>query len=141
MSWDIFVQDIPSDARTIDDIPDDFVPATIGRRAEIIEKIKEIVPFADFSDPACGAIEGTNFSIEVNLGAGETIDGFAFQVSGDDAAAGLISDILKHLKFGAFDSGTGDIFDHQKAAAGLKKWRAYRDWVVDRKAPATEQDK
>ncbi|HSP61945.1 MAG TPA: hypothetical protein VLQ90_03085 [Pyrinomonadaceae bacterium] len=141
MSWDIFVQDIPSDARTIDDIPDDFVPATIGRRAEIIEKIKEIVPFADFSDPAWGTIEGADYSIEVNLGADERIDSFAFHVRGDDVAAGLISDILQHLNLRAFDSGTGDIFDHQKAAAGLKTWRAYRDWVVDRKASATEQDK
>ena len=141
MSWDIFVQDIPSDARTIDDLPDDFVPATIGRRAEIIAKIKEVVPFADFSDPAWGTIEGTDYSIEVNLGADESIDSFAFHVRGDDVAAGLVSDILKHLNFRAFDSGTGDIFDHQKAAAGLKKWRAYRDLVVDHKAPANEQDK
>ena len=141
MSWDIFVQDIPSDARTIDDIPDDFVPATIGRRAEIIEKIKEVAPFADFSDPAWGTIEGTYYSIEVNLGAEESIDSFAFHVRGDDVAAGLVSDILKHLNFRAFDSGTGDIFDHQKAAAGLKEWRADRDLVVDRKAPANEQDK
>ena len=141
MSWDIFVQDIPSDARMIDDIPDDFVPATIGRRSEIIEKIKEIVPFADFSDPAWGTIEGTDYSIEVNLGADESIDSFAFHVRGDDVAAGLVSDILKHLNLRAFDGGTGDIFDHERAAAGLKKWRAYRDWVVDRKAQANKQDK
>jgi len=141
MSWDIFVQDIPSEARTIDDIPDDFVPATIGRRAEIIEKIKEVVSFADFSDPAWGIIEGTDYSIEVNLGVDESIDSFAFHVRGADVAAGVVSDILKHLSLRAFDGGTGDIFDHERAAGGLKKWRAYRDWVVDRKSPANEQDK
>ena len=141
MSWDIFVQDIPLEAQTVDDIPDDFVPATIGRRSEIIGKIKEVAPFADFSDPAWGTIEGADFSIEVNLGADESIDSFAFHVRGDDVAAALVSDLLKHMNLRAFDSGTGDIFDHERAAAGLKKWRAYRDGVIDRKAPATDQDK
>jgi len=141
MSWDIFVQDIPSDARTVDDIPDDFVPATIGRRSELIEKIKEVVPFADFSDPAWGTIEGADYSIEVNLGANESIDSFAFHVRGDDVAAGLISDLLTQMNLRAFDGGTGDIFDHERAAAGLKKWRTYRDLVVDCKSAANEEDK
>jgi hypothetical protein len=51
MSWGIFVQDIPPDARTVDDIPDSFVPAPIGQRSFIIEEIQKVAPFADFSDP------------------------------------------------------------------------------------------
>jgi hypothetical protein len=30
MSFDVFVQDIPADAKVIDDIADDFEPKTIG---------------------------------------------------------------------------------------------------------------
>ena len=51
MSWDIYIQDLPAGARTVDDIPDDFVPAPIGRRSFIIGRIKEVAPAADFTDP------------------------------------------------------------------------------------------
>ena len=132
MSWDIFVQDIPLNFKTVTDIPDSFEPAMIGQRSEIIEEIQKVAPFADFSDPAWGTIEGEDFSIEVNLGTNESVKGFAFHVRGSDAAAGLISDILKHLNLRAFDSGTGDIFDHERASSGLDQWRAYKERVLNR---------
>jgi hypothetical protein len=132
MSWDIFVQDIPVDAETVDDIPDSFVPAPIGQRSHIIEQIRKVVPFADFSDPAWGVIEGEDFSIEVNLGTNENVKGFAFHVRGGDLAPEVVSDLLKHLNLRAFDAATGDIFDHERTSAGLKEWRAYKERVVDR---------
>jgi len=67
MSWDIFVQDFPSDAKSIEDIPDDFKPGSIGKTSDIIERIKEVVPTADFSNPAWGTIDGDGWSIEVNI--------------------------------------------------------------------------
>ena len=132
MSWDIFVQDIPPDARTVDDIPASFVPQSIGQRAHIINEIQKVVPFADFSDPAWGIIEAEKLSIEVNLGANETVKDFAFHVRGGDVAAACVSDLLKHLNLRAFDGGTGDIFDHERASAGLEQWRAYRERVCNR---------
>src|SRR2546428_2636470 len=107
MSWDIFVQDIPLDAQTVRDIPDSFVPAPVGRRSQIIEEIRKVAPFADFSDPAWGVIEGEDFSIEVNLGTNELVKDFAFHVRGGDMAAAAVSDLLKHLNLRAFDGGTG----------------------------------
>jgi len=132
MSWDIFVQDIPESAATVEDIPRSFVPAPIGQRSHIIEEILKTVPFADFTDPAWGIIEGDDFSIEVSLGPDETVKDFALHVRGDDIAAAVVSDILKHLKLRAFDSGTGDIFDHERASVGLTKWRSYMERVLSR---------
>ena len=132
MSWDIFVADIPVEAQTLDDIPGDFVPGTIGSRSELIAKMKEVVSFADFSNPAWGTIEGEGFSIDVNLGSDEAVESFAFHVSGDDLAAGVVAEILLHLNLRALDSGTGDIFDHADAAAGLQRWRAYANKVLNR---------
>ncbi len=43
MSWDIFVQDLPQDVHKIDEIPDDFKPKPIGRRADIIAAILDVV--------------------------------------------------------------------------------------------------
>ena len=132
MSWDVFVQDVPAGARTLADIPDDFIPKVVGRRSNIIEKIKQVVPSADFSNPALGLIEGEDFSVEVNLGSSETVTSFAFHARGSDKAAGVISDILTHLNVRALDSGTGEFFDHGRAAAGLRRWREYKTGVIER---------
>jgi len=40
MSWDVFVQDLPADAESVEDIPNEFRPQTIGDRQHIIDAIK-----------------------------------------------------------------------------------------------------
>lgn len=134
MSWDIFVQDLPASAKRIADIPHDFRPTSIGKRSDIIQKIKAVVPFADFTDPSWGRIKGEGFSIEVNLGDDEELLGFAFHVRGSSGMPiGLIADILDHLDLRALDGGNVEtgFFDREKAAASLQHWRAYRDHVVN----------
>lgn len=130
MSWDIFVQDFPADTRSYDDIPESFQPQPIGNRSEIIQKIQAILPTTNFTDPAWGIIDGKDFSIEINLGQGETLDGFAFHVRGGDGAVGVIALLLKHLGLKAIDSSTGDFFDAETALGSLQSWRAFRDQVI-----------
>jgi hypothetical protein len=131
MSWDIFVQDFPRDARTLEDIPEGYSPSSIGERSTVISRIKEVVPIADFSNPAWGLIDGDGWSIEVNLGDGEDCEGFAFHVRGGDEAVGIVAAILQHLDLRAFDAQTGDFFvAGPEAVESFRKWRAYRDRVV-----------
>jgi hypothetical protein len=132
MSWDIFVQDLPPDAKSVADIPADFKPASIGKRSMIIERIKEVVPTANFSDPSWGLIDGDGWSIEINIGANEDCDGFAFHIRGADAAVGVVAAILQHLKLRALDSQTGDFFvAGAEAIDSFGKWRAYRDHATN----------
>jgi hypothetical protein len=86
------------------DISAEFKPASIGKRSIVIEKIKEVVPTADFSDPSWGRIDGDGWSIEVNIGTNEDCEGFAFHIRGRDAAVGAVAAILQHLKLRALDS-------------------------------------
>ena len=132
MSWDIFVQDLPKNASTIEEIPDDFAPGTIGKRSQIIEKIREVVPAADFSEPSWGRIRGDNWSIEVNMGKDEECSGFCFHVRGSDAAAGVVAAILQELKLRALDpTQEGGFFNvGPDAVEAFRKWRAYRDQVA-----------
>ena len=131
MSWDIFVQDLPRDAATVADIPQGFEPASIGRRADIIAKIKEIVPSADFADPSWGMIEGESWSVEVNIGRNETCTGFAFHVRGSDEAVAVVAAILDHLNLRAIDGQTGEFFVAGPAALeSFRRWRAFRDRVI-----------
>jgi hypothetical protein len=129
MSWDIFVQDLPEKARTVEEIPDDFAPSPICKRSQIIDKIREIVPAADFSDPSWGHIRGDNWSIEVNMGKDEECRGFCFHLRGGDAAAGVVAAILKELKLRALDPAheSGFFTVGPDAVEAFRKWRAYRD--------------
>lgn len=133
MSWDIFVMNFPAEAGTPEDIPEDFIEKPIGKRDEIIARIKEIMPMADFSDKAWGKIEGPELGIEINLGNEEEVSSFAFHIHGSDVSASCIADILRHLKLRGVDSATGDFFDFDQPAEGMKKWRAYRDQILSPK--------
>jgi hypothetical protein len=90
MSWDVLVQDLPQEAKSTADIAPDFRPASIGKRSAIIEKIREVVPTADFSDPSWGRIDGDDWSIEVNIGTNEDCGGFALHVRGGTPPLGLL---------------------------------------------------
>ena len=41
MSFDIFVQDIPAPAKSVDEIPEDFVPKPIGARSAVVASISK----------------------------------------------------------------------------------------------------
>lgn len=134
MSWDIFVQDIPASVRAVSEMPDDFEPQLLGKRAEIIARIREVVPTSDFTDPTWGQINGPDFSIEVSLGDMEDVHSFAFHVRGGELAAVVVADVLRHLGFRAFDPNSDSgIFELDDAAAGLRKWRTYRDHIMGKR--------
>ncbi|MAL17946.1 MAG: hypothetical protein CL667_09560 [Balneola sp.] len=128
MSWDIFVQDIPESAKSIKEIPESFQPQPVGSKSEITSRILEIVPEANFSDPAWGIIEGETFSVEINLGDDEVVSSFAFHARGDENALIVISAILQHLKLRAFDSN--GIFTPEKSSEDFKNWKEYREFVI-----------
>jgi len=131
MSWDIFVQDIPREFTSVSVIPDDFDPKPIGSRTEIIEKICEVVPNVDFTNPTWGLIHGDGYSIEVNIGDEDPLMSFAFHIRGGDQAAFVIADILDRLNLRAFDpQSDSGIFSLANGVESLRKWRAYRDRVV-----------
>ncbi|MBE7478976.1 MAG: hypothetical protein HS104_03150 [Polyangiaceae bacterium] len=133
MSWDIVVQDIPADARAVDDIPDDFEPRALGTRSDLLSRIMEVVPNVDFSNPAWGVVESPELSVEFNMGEDEEVMSFALHVRGGEAAAGLVADLLNRCGWRAFDpsSDTG-LFEASGAVESLRKWQAYRDRLSDR---------
>lgn len=137
VSWDLYVMNFPADAESMADIPADHDYDIGMSRSVLIERIKEIVPEADFADPGWGRIEMPDASIEVNIGDDDPVPSFAFMVSGGSMAAGVVADILDHLGLRAADgdSDTG-FFDRETAAASFAGWRAYRDQVIGRETEA-----
>ena len=130
MSWDVFVQDLPSSAARVADIPDDFRPQPLGNRASIIDSIRAEFPEADFRDPAWGNFEAESFSIEFNLGEDELVQSFAMHVRGSIAAVDAVAAILDRLGFRAIDSSSGEFFSLERAKESLAQWSKYRDEVI-----------
>jgi hypothetical protein len=134
MSWDIFVQDLPSEAERVADIPTSFQPSLICKRSEIVESIIDVIPTADFSDPSWGLIDGQDWSIEVNIGPEEECRSFALHVRGGDAAIGAVAAILRRLKLRALVSQTGEFFvADQSANESFRQWKKYQDGVTGSK--------
>jgi hypothetical protein len=133
VSWDIFVQDIPEYAVSLDDIAEDFKPKLLVSRSNVIGAILKFAPFSDVSDPTWVRIQGHGADIEVSLGDHDQVAGFAFHVRGGDASIGIIAGILQDLRLRALDPGSDTgIFDPGKAGDSLKKWLEYRDRVLGR---------
>ena len=131
VSFDVFVQDLPPDARTVADIPDDFAPRPIGRRTDILAGIFHAAPAADFTDPTWGKIDGPGFSIEVNIGPEDVLDSFAFHVRGGSEALFVIADILRELGLRAIAPGTeSGFFELADLEPAYAQWQAYRRQVV-----------
>jgi len=130
MSWDLFVQDW-GDFDSLDEISDDFEPKSIGKRSEIINRIKTVEPTVDFSNPSCGILENGQFSIEFNLGDSEVLKGFSMHVRGNKLSAPCIGNILDHLNLRASDGASPLFFDVEKSKGDLQKWIDYRDSILN----------
>jgi len=137
MSWDIFVENIPEYIKSIEDLQkyEDFERKPIGKRSDIISKIKEVVPEADFSDPSWGQIVSQDCSIEVNIGEDEECYGFAFHVRGNEKAVYVVAKIIEHLGLRAFDPSADDgMFKiGPDLVKGFREWKRYRDYLMGRK--------
>lgn len=133
MSWDIFAQDLPADAKTIEEIPGDFRPKPIGSRAEVVAKILHIVPTARFQpDLSWGNLDGLGYLVEIGIGKTDPCLGVAFFVRGSSPdVINVIADILDHLKLRALHTGDGNpFFDRGTALRAFESWKRYRNQVV-----------
>ena len=125
MSWDIFIQNFPEGARRVADIPDNFTAGPIGKRADVISKIRAAMPQVDFSDPAWGVLEAGDYTIEFGLGDDEVLYGMTLHVRGSDEVLPVVTRILSALRLRAIDSWTGEFFEPEIGALSLQRWRSY----------------
>jgi hypothetical protein len=130
MSWDILIQDFPATARTVADIPDDFQPQPIGLRADLIAKISDVVPAANFSNPEWGVFDGDGFSIEFNMGNDDVCGCISLMIRGGGGPTPLVAALLDRLQLRGIDCQTGEFFDIEAARASFGSWQQYRDQIL-----------
>lgn len=129
MSWDVFVQNLPGDARRVKDIPDDYQPEPLGMRSAIIEKISHVLPDVDFTDPTWGKLVRDDFSIEINMLDDDIITAITLHVQGSAAAVYAVTQVIDAVGGRGLDSWTGELFDPTVGVHSLRRWQAYVDEV------------
>ena len=132
MSFDIFVQDIPVAAKSVDEIPEDFVPKPIGARSAVVASISKVAPEVNFSSPGWGTIDGNGYRIDVNLGLSDPLTTFALHLYGGEGGLFIIADILDELGARAFAPGTeSGLFELDRTTDAYLRWREYRNQIVN----------
>ena len=136
MSWDIFIANFPRDMSRLGDLPRDFKLSPLGARSELINRIRQILPGADFKDPAWGIFEGDGFSIEFNIGKEENCDGLMLHVRGGGSRAmATIAELLQRLQLRGIDCQTSEFFSYEAAERSFGQWQKYRDQVIKGNKP------
>ncbi len=132
MSWDVLLQSLPPEIRSLDEIPADYAPPSLGSRADLIARIAARLPSVDFSDPAWGRLEGESFSIELNLGSESVTQSLMLHIRGGGEALGVVREICEALRCPAIDCSEGGLIDFGSphASEGWQRWCAYRDRVL-----------
>jgi len=130
MSFDIYVQDIPMDVVTADDIPDNFEAQPLGPRSIILAAIAAAAPDVQWPEAGTGTIRGYNYTIEIDLGKDDPVEEFAFFVRGSGDGLVVIAHILEALGLRAIAPDCdGGIFELNNAALAFDRWRMSGDPV------------
>jgi hypothetical protein len=125
MSWDVFIQDLPEAARSVAEVPDDFVPRALGRRDVLIQRLQAAIPGIDFSDPSWGKLVTPQYAVDINIGDQEEIAAVTLRIRGSDAAVPVVEQMIDIIGGRAIDSWTSEFFDPATAARSLHEWRQY----------------
>jgi hypothetical protein len=131
MSWDISIMDLPTDADSLSDIPDDFQPEPLGARTDLIAAIREVAPSSNFTNPSWGQLVTPDFVIEFNMVGDEIVDSIMLHVRGGDSAVDFIAALLDRLGRRAIDCSEGSLFDPSASEQSFRAWRDFRDRVIE----------
>jgi hypothetical protein len=125
MSWDILIQQFPDGARRVADIPDTFTAPPIGKRADVVAKLRAALPTADFSEPQWVKLHGDDYSLECSIADDDPLYGITLHIRGSEAVLTHIAEVLNTFGLRAIDSWTGEFFDPEVAPHSLARWRSY----------------
>jgi hypothetical protein len=140
MSWDVAVNRFSRAYRTVEELPQDEVPLSLGPREFVHERVLRVFPGTDWSDPAWGVWNGPDGSIEFNLGNEEPAMGLMLHVRAKADVVPAIIRLCRENGWQAMDCGSGDFLERRaNPARGLLAWLAYRDRIMRRATHAVRR--
>ncbi|MFS2034682.1 hypothetical protein ACEN8I_11715 [Polaromonas sp. CT11-55] len=131
MSWDVSLYKFTRSYKIIEEIPNDEKLLALGSLREVQAAVSSVFPGTSWSDPHWGIYDSEFGSIEFNIGKEEPVEGLALHVRASDAIVGGILQLCGLMGCQAIDMTDSSFLDQSEhPAAGLQKWREYRDQVV-----------
>lgn len=131
MGWDLTILNVVDGSLSIDEIGETSIEP-LGTKETVIQKLIEVFPYTDRSDPDWLVFQGEHYSLEFSLGANNEIDSFMIHVHGDnEGAVNAIARLYKHTGWSVLDAAIGDFIDFRKDSVqeGYSKWREYKHHV------------
>jgi hypothetical protein len=129
MSWEVLL--FKSAHSSTSEMPNDFRPDPIGSLEEVRKSLHDALPDIDFGDPSWGVLDGRGWSIEFSIGRNEPVESVTLHVRGSDDAISAIRAAAEALRARVLDFSTAEFLSFDAdPAAGLRKWRAFRDRAV-----------
>lgn len=131
MSWDVSLYKFTRRYSNIQDIPGDEQPRPLGTLSEVQTTVSDVFPGTNWKDPVWGIYDGEFGSIEFNVRKDDSVQSLALHVRARDAIVGGILQLCERLGCQAIDLSDSSFLDQSEhPAAGLAKWREYRDQVI-----------
>ena len=131
MSWDVMLFNTrgqkppPLDQLRETDI------APLGPAPEVRERLSNLLPGIDWSDPTWGTYQGPGFSMEFNVGNDETLRSLMLHIRGGGDAIAAIVAIARPLAWSVLDCSRGEFLDlDNPSPAGWEQFQAFRDQVL-----------
>lgn len=129
MSWDIFISRTPADQLS------EAKFESLGSKKEVIKKLLDLLPSANFEDPEWGTYKDDECSIEFSLNDTEELEHLTLHIrGGGERPLCIIKEICEAFQCFAMDGSSGEQinFDEQSEKF-FKDWQNYRDTVLKRK--------
>lgn len=131
MSWDVSLYKFSRTYASLEDIPNDEQPLSLGTREEVQHAISSVFVNTDWSDPVCGIFDSPIGSIEFNIGKNDPIQSLGLHVRASEEIVGAILKLCSTQHWQAIDLTNGSLLDQSRSPEeGLKQWQRYRDQVV-----------
>ncbi|MFG3001374.1 hypothetical protein [Streptomyces sp. NPDC048340] len=127
MSWDVLLLRLPDDVTSVQQIPDDYSPAPLGRQQDVLAAVTQAVPDVDLSDPTWGELPGSAWSMELNIGSEDPVDSIMLHIrgSGDDVLTAVFR-LAEALRCKVLDCAEGDLITPRKTS-GWHAFQQFRD--------------
>jgi len=132
MSWDVLLIRPRNPTASVAELSDKDDVLPLGPLSSVLTELAAALPTLDLSDPTWGRLDSETFSIEFNIGDQDPVDTVMLHVRGGDEALASVRAAAAALACAVLDCSEGEFIDwnDDDPAAGLARWRAYRNQVV-----------
>lgn len=132
MSWDVSVFAAEAPPPPVAEMHREWRGLPLGTLAELRERISQVLPEVDWSDPRWGIYAGEAV-LEFNLGADDPALSFMVHVRGGGDPVSLLARLVERWGWYMLDTSTVEWLHHSEApGAGWAAFREYRDRVLRR---------